>query len=82
MVETFPGCLRKDFILSSHCKLELIPMQKISTLFLDREIESPFNFRNSAGQFVRQRLRNRMVIIGHVIQSSIAGTTTPPSPDD
>lgn len=57
-------------------------MQKISTLFLGMEIESPFNFRNSAGQFVRQRSRNRIVIIGHVIQSPTAGTATPPCPDD
>lgn len=57
-------------------------MQKISTLFLDRETESPFNFRNSAGQFVLQRSRNRMAIVGHVIQSPTAGMTIPPSPDD
>lgn len=57
-------------------------MQKISTLFLDREIESPFNFRDSAGQFVRQSSRNRMAIIGRVIQSPTAGTAIPPSPDD
>lgn len=57
-------------------------MQKISTLFLDREIESPFNFRDSAGQFVRQSSRNRMAIIGRVIQSLTAGTAIPPSPDD
>lgn len=56
-------------------------MRKISMLFLDRETESPLNFRNSAGPFVQQRSRNRMVIIAHVIQSPTAGTTTP-SPDD